>query len=87
MSRYHCVLRSNLFFWFFILIFSNVTFSDDPMKIGESLDNEATGFNNSRKIVRTSSDRRIVVFQNRVDNRQVIQWCYSDDGINWSTVP
>lgn len=87
MSQKHFHFNRYLFvFWgcVFSLVVSNFTFADEPLKIGESFNNEATGYNNSRKIARTSTDRRIVVFQNKLENRPVVQWVYSDDGINWS---
>ena len=79
-SRYLIVF----FYCLFMLIFSNQAFGDEPIKIGETSDNKATAYNNSRKIVRTSTDRRIVVYHNTVGNRPVIQWVYSDNGVSWS---
>jgi hypothetical protein len=52
--------------------------------IGTSSSPLATAYNNARKIVRTSDDIRLVVYQDSVDHRPVIRWTWSADGFVWS---
>ena len=44
----------------------------------------ATAFNNARKIARTFDDRRIVVYQDYLNDHEVVKISYSDDGMNWT---
>ena len=55
------------------------------IQIAETKNFNATAYNNSRKIVRTSGDRRIVVFQDSLNQKPAIMWSYSGDGIQWSS--
>ena len=54
----------------------------DLVVIGYSNHPEATAFNNARKIVRTSDDIRLVVFQDSVGQTPVVMWTSSADGIS-----
>jgi len=52
--------------------------------IGFSNSARATAFNNARKIVRTSDDIRLVVYQDSLDTKSVVMWTWSEDGFIWS---
>jgi hypothetical protein len=52
--------------------------------IGISNSPRATAFNNARKIVRTSDDIRLVVYQDSLDTKSAVMWTWSADGFIWS---
>ncbi|MFC1569656.1 T9SS type A sorting domain-containing protein [bacterium] len=54
-----------------------------PVKIGQSIRQDATAFNNARRIVRTSDDKRIVVYQDSLDGMPVVMWTTSSNGLDW----
>jgi hypothetical protein len=80
--------KSTSFLLFIILSILSPVFGiqtePDPIVIGYSNHPEATAFNNARKIVRTSDDIRLVVYQDSVGWKPVVMWTTSPDGIAWS---
>ena len=74
-----------IIFSIFVLLSPAFVLGDEIIKIAETHNPEATALNNGRRIVRTSYDRRLVVYQDSLDNRPVIMWSYSDDGVVWSS--
>ena len=60
--------------------------AEDAVQIGETNCPDALAPNSARKIVRTSLDRRVVIFQDSSNHRSAIKLTFSDDGINW-TIP
>jgi hypothetical protein len=76
---------------FSICLFHYILITMDPalaerkaVPIGISNSSQATAFNNARKIVRTSDDIRLVVYQDSVDQESVVMWTWSADGFTWS---
>ncbi|RPI00191.1 MAG: T9SS C-terminal target domain-containing protein [Calditrichaeota bacterium] len=59
-------------------------FADEPLPIGSSSSIFATAFNNSRKIARTYDDRRVVVYESIVDDREAVMMTCSPNGRTWS---
>ena len=69
----------------FILLFSSLSLgAGEAIKIGASQCSTATAYNNARKIVRTLHDRRIVVYQDKIDDRDAVMLSFSDDGKQWT---
>jgi hypothetical protein len=56
----------------------------ESITIGYSTHSEATALSNGRRMVRTSDDRRIVVYQDSAAGKPFIRWTYSNDGRAWS---
>lgn len=73
-----------LLFAFGILLNPITAFAGESKIIGDSNHYDATAPSNGRKMVRTANDRRVVVYQDSVEDKPVIQWTYSNDGFNWS---
>jgi hypothetical protein len=82
-SRMNGTMLFMLCFLFFVANYADALTSDGII-IGYAKHPEATAYNNGRRIVRTSADRRIVVYQDSSENRPVVMCVYSDDGIHWS---
>ena len=70
--------------FFCIAITAALLHAQYPLKIGESHRADATAWNNARRIVRTSDDRRIVVYQDSLDGKSAVMWTSSPDGQDWS---
>jgi len=68
----------------FLFLCPVITLGNEIIKIAETENPEATAQNNGRRIIRTSYDRRFVVYQDSLNSKPVIMWVYSDDGIVWS---
>ena len=77
-------LKDVIVLLFLLFVGINHGYSRDPAVIGTSNRSDATAYNNARKIVRTSDDRRVVVFQDSTEGQSVVKWTYSDDGFQWS---
>lgn len=75
---------SGFFTTLLLLLVTSSSIADEAVQIAHSSSPIATAFNNSRKIARTSFDRRVVVYQDSLEQRPVVMWAYSDDGLNWS---
>lgn len=61
-----------------------IAFAGESKIIGYSNHYDATAPSNGRKMVRTANDRRVVVYQDSVEDKPVIRWTCSNDGFNWS---
>ncbi|NOZ61035.1 MAG: T9SS type A sorting domain-containing protein [Calditrichaeota bacterium] len=68
----------------FLLSNFSLLLADEAVQIGGTNCPNALADNNTRKIVRTSFDRRVVVFQDSSNHRPAIKLTFSDDGINWT---
>lgn len=68
-----------------ILLHSVTAFAGESKIIGYSNRSDATAQSNGRRMIRTSDDRRILVYQDSLDGKPVIQWIHSNDGRRWSS--
>ena len=69
---------------FLLTLFALDLYSEEPIKITNTNHPEATAFNNSRKIARTTDDSLIVIYQDLINDVPAIMLTASKSGINWS---
>lgn len=70
-------------FTVFIILLFHTILAGQSYEIAKSLSMHATAYNNARKIVRTSGQRRIVVFEDSLAGKAVVKLNFSDNGQTW----
>lgn len=78
---FKCGLLAFIFLWIFY--FPDDLHASNPVQIASSNSPNALAYPGSRKIVRTSEDKLVVVYQDSTQSGPAIKMIYSEDGVDW----